>query len=1211
MKLSRLLRNGPSAKAIADAAVDACGRVHHIRQAIVSAYVRSEHARGEVAHRQLVQQTAAALKRYFYIVCFASYLQDLPQALTPSYLAQHSFHAYLSAHRELTTLANSLIQGDTIDELLSTPSTTASPASDGTSECPTIDRAVFNRTGAVLGQRCIIKSEYFTHKGEVGQYRGVFDLPLGSTAQPNVAGIRKIIRAITDAHSPSHPGRPPLRLVWVNLREEPVVFLSAEPYLLRDYLHPFRILAEFTTGMTPARSEQIEERLKADILLELTSSSSSPPPHLLVHDETVYRQIKARELPLDPSAVQTTAEVFAAVAREAGGVELRYHRIPLHVEEVVGIASFDRLFAVLSTEDLAGDDGEGGGVSVVFHDQKGGRRVAMGLVIACLIMMYRGGVDLRMIDPAQDVELPPAEHPMSPSPRSPSPLTASPATSPPPHPSAVGTTVPLQPAGPAHFAPPIDLSSSNYASTTPTSPNPLFSPSPPPPPTLHRAKSVITLDPSTKAAELTSTGRGEYKGILSLIRILKRGRAVKDEVDLAIDVAASAYNVRDAIAEALVQHERERTGGVQRGPLMEAVKHAESYAMLIVFNAYLRERKEKEEEEQQAQQEQQRVQTLPRSDAAHPSADADAQAEVIAREKAAEMDAHAAMQHQLERDQEIDAAQITSYDLFNPYISGGMKESDSLAPADTPTEDAAVAKGKVGEDRDDQLMQELIHTPSTSPTSPTSHSTVPSSSSASPLSSTRPARAPTFPTFSTWLHSRPELRLALEFIHHSPEEAFKLNATAISEDFAAAFERRRGNVLVRGSLIKSDHFAGVMNKSVVQLVEGAVNFRPIDGFPVAGTGIPRAEGIANILHFFSLGEPATDEEGRVVVAPLFRASSLLWLNLREEPILYVNHRPFVLRDGDNPYANLENTGITPRRVEAMEKQLKIDAWREAQEEGGEGSLLLHDEDDNGNLIHHLESVTLDSLHTPKEMYYDVFAQMEEHWRRADPPFPFTARYYRTPITDEQAPSPAALDAMIRYLEQGREGERRVVVINCQMGRGRTTTGLIIACLWCLHRGVVSKQAWAAMQQQSAHPSYPPIPDTPGLSPALASSLRAGWYRLISSLMRVLPHGQALKAQVDAVIDHCSAMQNLRSVILDVQLSALTCLPKKRPFFVRRGTNYLLRYAVLIIINAYLTEVGDSEGGYGGKAFVVWLNERPEIMSLLKKVEFPQTDAQRA
>ena len=1195
LKLSRLLPNGRSAKAIADVAIDACGRVHHIRHAVVAAFTRSEYARGEQQHRRLSQQAVAALKRYFYLVCFSAYLEGLPRALTVEYLAQHSFTAYLAAHHELTVLADSLI---TLDEMVALPS--SSPSSDDASECSPMDAAVFARSGSVLGQRCIVKSEYFAKGGEVSAYRGVLDLPLGSTPQPNVAGIHRVLRAVTDARQPNpraHPlkswhspsgdtgglggagegeeGSPP-RVVWINLREEPLLFLDGDPYLLRDYQHPFRILQEFTTGMTPSRSAEIEQRLKADVLAELAASGrAADAGQLLVHVETALRQLKARYLPLQASQVQTTVEVFAGLNAD-GACAVDYHRVPMHVEEVVGIASFDRLFSVLNAADLGDADGSPPRASVVFHDQKGGRRVAMGLVIACLTCMYRGCVDVRM---GGDWDASDTLHSQG---ESATPSASLPSTTPPTADAgAVGVTLPVNPASPSHFAPPVDLSSESRSTTAS-----IASIASSPAPSLIRGKSVLHVDSSTRQAELGSTGRGEYKGILSLIRILKQGRAVKEEVDLAIDVCGSAYNVREAIAEALAHHDLERTGGVEKAELLEAVKHAESYAMLILFNAYLRERREREEEH--------RASAHARRHTADDGADGDApgqETDVIAREKAAELSAHQAAQTQLERGAEIDASQITSYNLFNPYLEGGGgKESDALT-----------AFGARDTRNDSDPLLDDLKAPSKSPSpQPTSRSLAPSSPSSS-------AYVP--PSFSSWVHHRPELRLALEFIHHEPEEALKLNAALISEEFAAAFERRRGNVLVRGSLIKSDHFAGVMNKAVVQLVEGAVNFRPIDGFPVAGTGIPRAEGIANILRFWTAGEACCDEDSGVVVAPAFRATCLVWLNLREEPILYVNHRPFVLRDADNPYSNLENTGITPRRVEAMEKQMKIDAWREVQE-SGDGTLLLHDEDDNGNLVCTQEPVTLDELRTPKEEFYAVFQQVEAAWAAASPSYAFTARYYRTPITDEQAPSPAALDAMIRYLEAGRSEPRRAIMINCQMGRGRTTTGLVISCLWCLHRGLVSRDAFAQLVRAQKAQSTSPAPpsDTPGLSPTLAASLRAGWYRLITSLVRVLPQGQALKAEVDDVIDVCGAMQNLRSAIVDVQVSAMTCLPKKTAFFVRRGTNYLIRYFFLITINAYLQEVGgEGEGGYERKAFVTWLNERPEMFSLLKKIEFPQVD----
>ena len=57
--------------------------------------------------------------------------------------------------------------------------------------------------------------------------------------------------------------------------------------------------------------------------------------------------------------------------------------------------------------------------------------------------------------------------------------------------------------------------------------------------------------------------------------------------------------------------------------------------------------------------------------------------------------------------------------------------------------------------------------------------------------------------------------------------------------------------------------------------------------------------------------------------------------------MYVNGKPFVLRDHDKPYANLVNTGINTRRLEAQERQLVKDALAESAKFGGK--ILLHDE----------------------------------------------------------------------------------------------------------------------------------------------------------------------------------------------------------------------------------------------------------------------------
>jgi hypothetical protein len=79
-----------------------------------------------------------------------------------------------------------------------------------------------------------------------------------------------------------------------------------------------------------------------------------------------------------------------------------------------------------------------------------------------------------------------------------------------------------------------------------------------------------------------------------------------------------------------------------------------------------------------------------------------------------------------------------------------------------------------------------------------------------------------------------------------------------------------------------------------------------------------------------------------------RFDSVLWLNLREEPVIYVAGNPFVLRLGQTPFQNLEQTGINSSKVILMEDKLRNEAQLEA--DINKGSLYVHEEADNGNLV---------------------------------------------------------------------------------------------------------------------------------------------------------------------------------------------------------------------------------------------------------------------
>lgn len=58
-------------------------------------------------------------------------------------------------------------------------------------------------------------------------------------------------------------------------------------------------------------------------------------------------------------------------------------------------------------------------------------------------------------------------------------------------------------------------------------------------------------------------------------------------------------------------------------------------------------------------------------------------------------------------------------------------------------------------------------------------------------------------------------------------------------------------------------------------------------------------------------------------------------------------------------------------------------------------------------------------------------------------------YLRVPVTDEKAPKEQDFAMLLERLWNAPEGA--ALVFNCQMGRGRTTTGMIIASLLQLKR----------------------------------------------------------------------------------------------------------------------------------------------------------------
>lgn len=111
---------------------------------------------------------------------------------------------------------------------------------------------------------------------------------------------------------------------------------------------------------------------------------------------------------------------------------------------------------------------------------------------------------------------------------------------------------------------------------------------------------------------------------------------------------------------------------------------------------------------------------------------------------------------------------------------------------------------------------------------------------------------------------------------------------------------------------------------------------------------PIVDTDSNQAYLYGIAMPTKDAIRRVLQKVGGNVSGnrrVLWTSLREEPVIYVNGRPYVLRLFPEPLKNLEATGIARERVELMEVQMKSDILAEIKKFGGR--VLLHEEHVDG------------------------------------------------------------------------------------------------------------------------------------------------------------------------------------------------------------------------------------------------------------------------
>jgi len=125
--------------------------------------------------------------------------------------------------------------------------------------------------------------------------------------------------------------------------------------------------------------------------------------------------------------------------------------------------------------------------------------------------------------------------------------------------------------------------------------------------------------------------------------------------------------------------------------------------------------------------------------------------------------------------------------------------------------------------------------------------------------------------------------------------------------------------IVISTLLKSDQW---LRESHLETdTKGAINFRQIPGTEIYALGQPTLEAIDDVLLKIQNNHP--------------NASKIVWITLREEPIVYINGTPYCLRRENYSLRNMKDYGgISASRLEILEERLKEDVIAELNSFGG-------------------------------------------------------------------------------------------------------------------------------------------------------------------------------------------------------------------------------------------------------------------------------------
>merc|ERR1712024_324765 len=334
-----------------------------------------------------------------------------------------------------------------------------------------------------------------------------------------------------------------------------------------------------------------------------------------------------------------------------------------------------------------------------------------------------------------------------------------------------------------------------------------------------------------------------------------------------------------------------------------------------------------------------------------------------------------------------------------------------------------------------------------------------------------------------------------------------------------------------------DHFEKI--QKLKDKIDGVPNFRRVPGYKVFVCGQPTKEGFEKAL------EKACGDKWP-------KDGPIIWLNMRQEPILYVNGNPVCARPPNKIGEYAELGDVTRESVEKDEAEFHRMLKKKAEDDGGKLKVV-----DVSKKESEIEAKEIMSL-------TEVIAGVKEK-------FP-GSNHVRIPICNSANPLDRDFDALCATLVGS--NVNCPVIVNCQVGLSRSTTGSVAACLFrefqlsASYEGLIETVPGVNLELLRMD-KYELDPDK--------DVLFRGEFEVVKELMAALPDGAAAKRECDKVIDKNgpppkgTGIKQLRENIAESKLSYEIMDDAAQAFLKTKIMDNIQKYFYLICFTAYLRE----------------------------------------